>query len=413
MSQLTTRLRRLAWLGLSRLPRWLEPLTGHRVLTVQGSPVESARSYSVVFGESHGILSTNVAISETSKSRPASVVFPPAGIWRFDAAEVVHNSRFNAVVVGDKLVLPERRELGPWAIYKGRRPRRVGLVHGQSAELVLLKRVRPVRRLPEALFIGTRAPYNWYHWIANVLPALHVANEGNIPRHIPLILPDEIQKFSQMVESLNVFLDGREIVWVSRNRVLQIADLHWADSPVYDAPFSRDRSERLPLTLHSEAMAGYQNKILQYCAVLPESPSSIQKVFLARSRGTARPYNSAEVEGWAQELGFTLCRTDGLSFADQVRLFQQATHIVGPTGAAWSGIMFAQPQLRALRLHGGAAPYETYFSNLATISGATIYDLAGATGHVGGGEGGFSVGRDSFFDAMRELLADPKTPTTG
>ena len=406
MSQMTYRLRRLAWLGLSRLPRWLEPLIGHRVLTVQGSPSESAKSHSVVFGESRAVLGRNVGISAIDNRRPVAVIFPPARVWRFDAAEVVHNSRFNAVVIGDKLVLPERREAGPWAIYRGRRPRRVGLVHGQSGELVLLKRARPVRRLPEVLFIGTRAPYNWYHWIANVLPALHVANEGKIPRHIPLVLPDEIKNFPQMVDSLSVFLDAREIVWMSQDQVVQVDDLYWADSPVYDAPFSRDQSERLPLTLHAEAMDGYKNKILAHCAPLRKSSSSIEKVFLARSRGAARPYNSAEVEGWAQELGFTLCLADQLTFPDQVDLFRRATHIVGPTGAAWSGIIFAQPGLRALRLHGGAAPYENYFANLATISGAAIYDLAGETADAEAGEGGFRVNKDSFLEAIRALLTN-------
>ena len=406
MSQMTSRLRRLAWLGLSRLPRWLEPLIGHRLLTVEGSPSESAKSHSVVFGESRAVLGRNVGTSAIDNGQPVSVIVPPVRVWRFDGAEVVHNSRFNAVVVGDKLVLPERREPGPWTIYKGRRPRRVGLVHGQSRELVLLKRVRPVRRLPEAVFVGTRAPYNWYHWIANVLPALHVANEGNIPRRIPLILPDEITNIPQMMESLRVFLDAREIVWISQDQVVQVDDLHWADSPVYDAPFSRDQSERLPLTLHAEAMAGYRRKIWDSCALIRESSASSEKVFLSRSPGAARPYNSAEVEGWAQELGFTLCLADQLTFPEQVDLFRRTTHMVGPTGAAWSGLVFAQPGLRALRLHGSAAPYENYFANLATISGATIYDLAGETADAVAGEGRFRVNKDSFFEAIGTLLTN-------
>jgi capsular polysaccharide biosynthesis protein len=257
------------------------------------------------------------------------------------------------------------------------------------------------------LFIGTRAPYNWYHWIANVLPALHVANEGNIPRHIPLILPDEIRSFPQMMESLSVFLDAREIVWLGQDRAVQVDSLFWADSPVYDAPFSRDQSKRQPLTVHAKAMDGYKNKILDYSAPLRKSPSRSKKIFLARSPAAARPYNSAEVEGWAQELGFTLCLADQLTFPEQVDLFRRATHIVGPTGAAWSGIMFAQPRLRALRLTGGAAPYENYFANLATISGAAIYDLPGETANLVDGESRFKVNKESFFEAIHVLLGHP------
>jgi hypothetical protein len=234
-----------------------------------------------------------------------------------------------------------------------------------------------------------------------------VANEGNVPRHIPLILPDEIKNFPQMMESLRVFLEAREIVWIGLDRAVHVDDLYWADSPVYDAPFSRDQSGRLPLTLHAEAMAGYRKKILDSCAPIRESSSSSERVFLARSPGAARPYNSAEVEGWAQELGFTLCLADKLTFPEQVDLFRQATHIVGPTGAAWSGIMFAQPSLRALRLHGGAAPHENYFANLATISGAAIYDLAGETANGVDGASRFKVNKDSFFEAIQVLLGQP------
>jgi hypothetical protein len=68
--------------------------------------------------------------------------------------------------------------------------------------------------------------------------------------------------------------------------------------------------------------------------------------------------------------------------------------------------MFAQPSLRALRLHGGAAPHENYFSNLATISGAEIYDLRGESDNVVAREGEFIVTRDSFFEAIRALLGD-------
>lgn len=406
MSRFTARMRRFGWQSLARLPHWFELLIGHKLLMVQGSPIQRANSSFTVFPESRGILGRNFEIGEEGGSRSESVVFPPVRVWRFVAAQVVHNSRFNAVVVDDTLVLPERREPGPWAIYKGKLPRRVGLIHGQSSELVLMKKVKPIQRLSEALFIGTRAPYNWYHWIANVLPALHVANEAKVPRHIPIILPREIQNFPQMIESLEVFLGGRQIAWISQDQVVSVADLYWADSPVFDAPFSQRKSERLPLALHAEAMASYRNRILEYSAPLRNGYEPVSRVFLTRALGAARPYNFEEVEEWARELGFTLCSMDQLSFADQVNLFQGATHIVGPTGAAWSGIMFAQPQLRGLRLHGGATFYENYFSNLATVSGATIYDLTGESGPDVFGEGGFRVRRDDFLRGVHRLLGE-------
>ncbi len=407
MSKLTTVLRRLAWQGIARLPRWLQLLTGHRILTVQGDPSLSAASSSLVFGESEGRLGENIEIVASAAKALEPTVFPPLRVWRFTVAQLVHNSRFNAIVANHNLVLPLRREAGPWALYKGRNPRRVGLINGQSGSLVAMRRVRPSLRLPEALSVGTRAPYNWYHWIGNVLPALHVANEGGVPRRVPVILPDEIQGFPQMMESLSIFLDGREIVWISRDCMVEADVLHWADGPVYDAPFSQHLTERLPVTLHAEAMAGYRRRILDYYGHPREPREGSQKIFLARSSNAARPYNSDQVEGWARQLGFSLCLIENLSFSDQVGLFQGASQIVGPTGAAWSGIMFAEPDLRALRLHGGAARYENYFSNLATISGAKIFDLAGPKAHFAAGGDGFLVTRDAFYQAIQTIFGAP------
>ena len=407
MSIVTARLRRFAWQGLVLLPRWLHPLIGHQILTVQGTPFLAADSSSLVFGESEGNVGTNVDLTARPAKSAEFAVFPELRVWRFKAASLVHNSRFNAIVIGKNLVLPLRREAGPWALYKGRHPRRVGLINGQSGFVVAMKRVKPSQKLSEALYVGTRAPYNWYHWIANVLPALHVANENGVPRRIPVILPDEVRAFPQMMESLDIFLDGREIVWISRDSVVNADVLHWADSPVYDAPFSQEVSERKPLTLHPEAMVGYRRRILNHFGYPRNPRSRYKRVFLARSPSAARPYNSNQVEGWARQLGFRVCFTEQLSFSEQVDLFQSAAYVVGPTGASWSGIMFAESNLRALRLHGGAAPYENYFSNLATISGARIFDISGQRTDFGSGVDGFRIERNAFFQAIQTILGAP------
>jgi hypothetical protein len=206
-----------------------------------------------------------------------------------------------------------------------------------------------------------------------------------------------------MMESLGIFLDGREIVWISRDSMVEANVLHWADGPVYDQPFSQNLTERLPLTLHAEAMVGYRNRILDYCGRSREPREGSQKVFLARSPSAERPYNADQVEGWARQLGFSICFTDHMSFSEQVNLFQSATLVVGPTGAAWSGIMFAKSGLHALRLHGGAAPYENYFSNLSTVSGAKIFDLESPQAQGGTRKNGFRVREEAFHQAIQML----------
>jgi len=61
-----------------------------------------------------------------------------------------------------------------------------------------------------------------------VLPALYVANVAVVDETIPLLLPEEIGNSPQMLESLDIFLGKRPIVWFAKNEYVQVGDLLWA-----------------------------------------------------------------------------------------------------------------------------------------------------------------------------------------
>lgn len=364
------------------------------------TPLAFAETSQLVFSSASVVASKNLELGVKQHQDLDHSQFRDIHIHRFRDAQVVHNSRFNSVIMGNVLVLPARNEVGPWSIYKGKWPRRVGLVNGQSEDLIAMKAVQPARHFEDALYVGTRAPYNWYHWIANVLPALDVANQGDLPVHIPLLVPEEVQKVSQMLEALEIFLAGREVVWLGLDELVSVSNLYWADSPVDDAPFAVAAAERRPLRLHPVAMEQFRARVIDSVGRHIPAGSRPSRIFLARRPHSARPYNSDEVEGWALHEGFEPVYLEELSFAEQVALFSEATHIVGPTGAAFSNILFAGPSLRALRLHGGAHDYENYFANLAAVSGAQIFDLRSAPLS---GEG-YVVEEEIFRAAVRTIL---------
>jgi hypothetical protein len=205
-----------------------------------------------------------------------------------------------------------------------------------------------------------------------------------------------------MRESLEFFRRGRQIIWIEKHRFFQFDVLYWAESPVYDAPFSRDASHRVPLILHAEAMEGYRKEVLAHCSssISDRRASNGGKIFLARRPGFSRPYNGPAVEGWAAEAGFRVVFAEEMSFVDQVNMFATATHIIGPSGAALTNVMFSSAALKILRLRGRSAPYENYFSNLATVSGAAIYDLECPITDSSNGAGGFLVEKGPFREAL-------------
>lgn len=373
------------------------------ILRAVDTPRFFAESSQLVFGATSAIASRNFELGGTQHREEEYFPFHEIRLHHFRDALVADNPRFNSVIVGNVLVLPARNEVGPWAMYKRNWHPRAGLVRGQSEDLIAVKAVRSTRHFEEALYVGTRAPENWYHWIANSLPALEVANHGNLPARIPLLLPEEVQRVSQMIEALEIFLAGREVVWLGRNELVSVGNLYWADSPVDDAPFALNAAERRPLRLHPTAMQQFRARVIDSVRRHGSSGRRSSTVFLARRRNSARSYNSAEVESWALDEGLEPVYLEELSFAEQVALFTEATHVVGPTGAAFSNILFAGPSMRALRLHGGVHDYENYFTNLAALSGAQIFDLKASL--VSGAD--YMVEEKVFRAGVRKLFDCP------
>lgn len=405
-SRLVGMLRSGFWKFFSGRPRIARLLLSHRILRVSSSPQDFSFARKLVYKSSPAQVCLDVPILDASKSDSASDTYKPLHVHSFAGAGVVNNARFNSLVVGSNLVLESRREDGPWYLYKGKRPRRVGLINGQHIDLVAMQDVGVSENFPVGAYIGTRAPYNWYHWIANLLPTLHVLNQSGVPNHVPLVLPDEVRQIPQMMESLEFFRRGRQIIWIEKHQFFQFDVLYWAESPVYDAPFSRDASYRLPLILHAEAMDGYREEVLAYCSSFNSTcrASNGEKIFLGRRPGSSRPYNGPAVEGWAAEAGFRVVFPEEMSFVNQVHMFATATHIIGPTGAALANVIFSSAALKILRLRGSTAPYENYFSNLATVSGAAIYNLECSVTDYSNGAGGFLVEKGPFREALSLLV---------
>jgi capsular polysaccharide biosynthesis protein len=96
-----------------------------------------------------------------------------------------------------------------------------------------------------------------------------------------------------------------------------------------------------------------------------------------------------------------------LTFGQQVALFFHARYIVGPTGAAFSGLIFSTSGVRALRLLGVSEKYENYFSNLATVGGAQIFDCNSDTPKNKLGLMESQISQHLFEQAMRRLLGQP------
>ena len=89
------------------------------------------------------------------------------------------------------------------------------------------------------------------------------------------------------------------------------------------------------------------------------------------ARDTARrSYNQDEVMAVAKEFGFEPCYPEKLSLEEQIQVFRESTHIIGPSGAGFAGLLFCQPGTQALCWQDTRIRSMTILPDLATLNGA-------------------------------------------
>jgi len=316
-------------------------------------------------------ITSRVQVFGESFIEPEPEQFPRVG-WRvIQDATAMSTRHFPYVVHGDHMMIGPRRNPGPWHVV-----RRGNHVVWQSGTKALVNLTRgQTLRVPQAILLGGRSHRNWYHWLVDALPQLHSARLLPEPyRSWPVCVPEEIFRYPTMVEALDLFLDGREVIRLPRNSRL-MGTLCWIDSlENLDVPetlvMSRPDSE-IHL-LHREGMQSYRQVFLDKYAG-PPSPWG-EKIFLTR-KGTRRVYNQDDIVDVANELGFVAVAPETLTLSEQVTLFQGATHIIGPSGAGFGGLLFARENSKVLCWQDSRLMSMTILPDLAALTGAEYWHV--------------------------------------
>lgn len=366
-----------------RLLRWQlgevmgAKLRGNKVLAVREThEVRQVRPLVPKGGVSSGDFSNTPAFSKFAQS---SLVSKRStwGVVEIESGEVFHNSRFSSVIYGKSLLIPPRTEAPPWKIFKGGNSFRVGGVLGQHKSSIVFRPPEDSRFVPEVLYAGTRSPGNWYHWIANTLPAIFRANLYTECGGIPLVLPSELQSVPQIIESLELFRNGRGIEWLRQDQGLHASRVFWSTSPVYDSPYSSSAWNRHPHVADHELLGAFRDVVTGSLSERGPVLGGAEKLFLARRWGGRRCENQEQLIEISEGFGFKTVYCEELSFREQVQLFGQAKKVIGPMGAAFANLLFGSERLEAALFSGPILNFENYFQVLSVCSGAKVQHLIG------------------------------------
>ncbi|WDH21330.1 glycosyltransferase 61 family protein [Pseudomonas chlororaphis] len=305
------------------------------------------------------------------QSTPAiTLALPEIALYHFRQGQVCSVSR-SVILPGGQLVLervPTAKSLQ--ADYSAAHL----LYHGQR--LALVRTGKPIE-LEKGLLISGCNEQNYYHWTVEVLSQLQFVAELP-PQYAdyPLL----ISKSSQNIPSIKALIEAigvdRPLVLLNNITSYQVADLLLISAPNNMIPNFKGAAQNNASSgfVRPESIHFLREKALHLAHDIPigELP---KRVFLAR-KGFLRHYNQAEILKLLEPYGFTCVYMEEQDINHQVAIMANAEVIVGPTGAAWTNLIFASKNARALCWMAEEYGQLSCFSNLAAIVGVEMDYIA-------------------------------------
>lgn len=194
---------------------------------------------------------------------------------------------------------------------------------------------------------------NYGHFLTDIAPKIINVKKSGL-KDIDILIPFGMQKFKPIVASL---VEG---LGISAKLVdLPPAALHFVDRLLFFGPVSKHN------TLKSLTLLELRDVLY---SIHGAAPIPKRRLFVARRPAEQRAIvNAAEVEEVMQRLGYEAFYPAEHSFADQLSIFSEASHIVGALGAGMVNGLFASRFARVALLDPGI--FDFYFWDLSNLIG--------------------------------------------
>ena len=204
-----------------------------------------------------------------------------------------------------------------------------------------------------ALLLGGVNQY--YHNTVECLSSLAIAETLGIATDLPLVVNDDLAPFQ---------LEQLALLGYREDRLIRVR----SDQPVRFARlFAPSRLVRGGQWLDPMVPRWYRQRLVN------SATGGRRRLYISRSGSlTQRVANEADLVSMLVGRGFEVVRPEELSVRDQIDMFATASHIVAPTGAALTNMLFAAPGASVVTLYnkhivsGGG---DLYFGAMAEACG--------------------------------------------
>ncbi len=247
-----------------------------------------------------------------------------------------------------------------------------GHITEHGATIVLVDNICEPIIIEKAIFLGGNGCANYYHWLIEILPKLEYIDELSNYTDYPLLVSEDVCSVKNLRDALNALNPDRAIVSVKSRTNHIVQNLVYINAP-NECPFNLQRKQVLlpsDFYFRKSSIDYIRRKLIQN--VHAANASKRQRIFMARRPGR-RDYNQDQVFSILEPLGFHKVFMEELSFHEQIELMSNAEFIAGPTGAAWTNLVFCRPGTKCLCWMADESAGFSAFSNLAVLVGADMH----------------------------------------
>jgi hypothetical protein len=291
---------------------------------------------------------------------------PGLARYRFSDARV--NAASSSILLADRLAL----ERAP-GVDASRCNYAAGhlLAHGLQTAIVASG---PEQHIESGVFLGGNGAFNYYHWLVELLPKLQFVNEDDAP----LLVSDDVERIATFREALRRVAGARKVVFLRQDLTYRVSRLIYIESPSI-CPFNLRSGEEFRVQDFIVRAASIQFLRDHILGSSPPHVSTRRRLFLAR-KSARRDYNQDEIFAVCRRYGFDKVYMEDMSLQEQIEAIRSAEMIAGPTGAAWTNLIFVEPGTRCLCWMAEEQRGFAAYSNLARAVGAELRYVTYVTG---------------------------------
>jgi capsular polysaccharide biosynthesis protein len=329
------------------------------------------------------------------------VTIPPVSLYQFVNCQISILSR--AFKIDDNNIIVEKIHTISDKVSKYSKGH---VIHHYQDKLALVRDELKIS-LDKGILINGYYDKNYYHWVIDIIPQLQYISE--LPdeyKDFPILISDMAKRIKSVQELVSLFNINREIIYLPSTNDYMVKNLLIISSPNRNCPrlIGSARSVADSTYCRPETINYIRDLVLKQCEKSNTLPS--KKIFLSPSM-KHRKYNQEDVFELLKKFGFVKINPEKMTLLEQAIVFNRAEIIVGPTGATWTNLIFAQRDANALCWMAEEWGDFSAFSNLADIVGVKLDYLTYVTGvedHIDLFSKDYSINQQEVEDWVKSLI---------